>query len=328
MTNLTRSIIQKVKDELCVSEDLTSTELYDLLHKYRSSQHPDKFLDEQRKIDAEEKFKNLNTLLLELASQIEQEKQLKMPSEIIPFQKDYEIVKSKQLIINYESIIEDLQLSKRVAENEIKSLKKQILKLQGDKADEKAIDLVKHYKPSKRSLLSQGITFLLTFLIGVLSKIEEVAAIIAKFFPFDPSILNYIIFGVLVIIPLRFIKMYMEEGKIENVAKRIRTPLFINKFLINLTDKGIIDSFTEMNVYEFLSKELTPRSFFVRFWNSSIFNLYTETTIDSLKDIFIYNLLNKQLISISSAEQLDRKFRILRTIHYSSQNFDFDNIEF
>ena len=41
MTELTTSIIQKVKDELQTNEELSATELYDLLHKYRSSQHPD-----------------------------------------------------------------------------------------------------------------------------------------------------------------------------------------------------------------------------------------------------------------------------------------------
>jgi hypothetical protein len=122
MTELTTSIIQKVKDELQITEDLASTELYDLLHKYRSSQHPDKYLDDNRKKEAEEKFKNLNTLLLELSNLIEQEKQLKKPSEIIPYQKDYEIVKNKQQIINYESIIENLELTKRFNENEIKKL--------------------------------------------------------------------------------------------------------------------------------------------------------------------------------------------------------------
>ncbi len=328
MTGVTTSIVQKVKDELQVSDDLIPTELYDLLHKYRSSQHPDKFMDEERKKEAEEKFKRLNSLLLELANFIEQEKQQKKPSEIIPYQKDYEIVKTKQQIINYEATISDLQFINRMNEGEIKTLKRQILKLQGDKADEKTTDLIKHYKPSKRSLLSQGVTFLLTLTIGVLTKVEEVANILTKYFPFDPAYLNSIIFAVLVFIPVRFAKMYVEEGQIENTAKRIRTPLFINKFLNYLKNKGAKDTFTEMNVYDFLSSELAPKTFLTRFLQVNIFVFYNETTIDSLKDIFIYNLLNKQLISISSAEQLDRKFKILKTVHYTSTNFDLDELDF
>lgn len=328
MTELATSIIQKVKGELQIADDLSATELYDLLHKYRSSQHPDQFIDVKRKKEAEEKFKQLNILLLELANFIEQEKQQKKPSEIIPFQKDYEIVKSKQQLINHEETIKGLLSTKEVNEREIKTLKKQILKLQGNKADEKTTDLIKHYKPSKRSLLSQGITFLLTLTIGVLTKVEKAADILTKYFPFDPAYLNYIIFGILVFIPLRFLKSYLEEGQIENTAKRIRIPLFINKFLNYLTEKDIKDTFTEMNVYEFLILELAPRNFITKLLQTNIFNLYSETTIDSLKDIFIYNLLNKQLISISSAEQLDRKFKIAKTYPYSSPYFDIDELEF
>jgi len=325
MTVLSISIIQKVKDELQTTEDLSTTDFYDLLHKYRSSQHPDKFMDEARKKDAEEKFKRLNSLLLELANFIEQEKQQRKPSEIIPFQKDYEIVKSKQQLINYEEIISNLQFMEKMNKGEIQTLKKQILKLQGDKADEKTADLIKHYKPSKRSLLSQGITFLLTLTIGILTKVEDVASILTKYFPFNPAYLNYIIFGVLAFIPLRFLKKYFEEGQIENTAKRIRTPLFINKFLHYLTEKEVKDTFREMNVYEFLSLELAPNNFMTRLVKSNIYNLYNEATIDSLKDIFIYNLLNKQLISISSAEQLDRKFKIAKTTHYSSIDSNLDD---
>lgn len=45
MPDITPSIIQKVKDELNIQEELPPTELYDLLHRYRNSQHPDRFTD-------------------------------------------------------------------------------------------------------------------------------------------------------------------------------------------------------------------------------------------------------------------------------------------
>lgn len=310
-----------------VADELSATELYDLFHKYRSSQHPDKFIDEERKKEAEEKFKRLNSLLLELANIIEKEKLQSKPSEIIPFQKDYEIVKTIQQLINYEETINQFQLTNKVNEWEIKKLKNQIVKLQGTKADEKTTELITLYKPSKRSLWSQGISFLLTLTIGVLTKIEEVAVVLLKYFPFDPIYLNYIIFGILIFIPLRFLKSYSEEGQIEKTAKRIKTPLFIHKFLNYLIEKDIKDTFTEMNVFEFLSLELTPKNFISKFLKRYFYDFYTDTTIDGLKDIFIYNLLNKQLITISSAEQLDRKFKIVKTNHYSSPDFDFDDLD-
>lgn len=325
MKELATSIIQKVKDELQESGDLSATELYDLLHKYRSSVHPDRFMDEERKKDAEEKFKKLNSLLVELSNFIEQEKQQKKPSELIPYQKDYEIVKTKQQIIQYEELINRLEQDNKAYESEVKLLKKEMLKLLGDKVTEKTAELIKHYKPSKKNLVSQGVTFLITLMIGVLTKIEEVANILTKYFPFNPSYLNYLVFGVLVYIPIRFIKKYTEEAQIERTAKRIRTPLLLKQFIIYLSVRDKKDTFTEMNVYDFLSSELAPRNSIARFIRKNIYNLYNETTIDSLKDIFIYNLLNKQLITISNADQLDRRFNIVKTRRFNLTDFELDD---
>lgn len=326
MTEISLSIIQKVKDELNVNDDLTSTELYDLLHKHRSSQHPDKYFDDETKKDAEERFKNLNLLLLELSKLIEKEKQQKKPSEIVLFEKDYEIIKTKQIIINYEEEILILKRENSMHKRNIKSLNSQLLKLQGDKAEEKAKDLIQNYIPSKKSLISQGILFILTLIIAIISKIEDIADIMKKYFPFDQLYFNLLIFAILTIIPIRFILLSYEEKKIENMAKRIRTPLLINRFVQYLTHKEIKVSFTEMNVFDFLSVELAPNSFHRRIWYTKIFNLYSETTIDSLKVIFIYNLLNKQLITISGAEQLDRKFKMSNSNyppHYDLDDFTF-----
>ncbi|MBD1398491.1 hypothetical protein H9Q13_15065 [Pontibacter sp. JH31] len=328
MEELTTSIIQKVKDELKITEELSSTELYDMLHKYRSSQHPDKFLDKERKKAAEEKFKRLNSLLIELANLIEQEKQQKLPSEIIPYKKEYEIIKNKQQIINYEEIIAELRVKNEFNENHIANLQKDLLKIQGNKADEKASKLIELYKPSKKSLISQGITFVLTFVIGVFTKVEEVAAVIGKYFPFEPQLLNYAIFGILVFIPVRLFKMHLEESKIEDISKRIRTPYFINKFYKYLNNNDIDDNFTEMNVFDFLSNGLSPKNILSKFWNIHFLNIYNEPVIDSLKDIFIFNLLNKQLVTISSANNLDRRFKIAKTRHYTSADFDLDDIDF
>lgn len=328
MSEITISIIQKVKEELSISEDLESTELYNLLHKYRSSQHPDKFVNDERKKVAEEKFKKLNTLLLELANYIEQEKQQKKPSDILPFQKDYEIVKTKQQSIEYEEIIKSLKLKIEVKEINIKELKKEILKLRSEKVDEKTIELIKLYKPTKRNLYSLGISFLLTIIAGVLIRVDDIAQIINKYSPLDQKVFNYIIFIILIFIPLRYLKMLFEESQIEKASKKIKTPLFISKFVKYLDNKDSKDSFTEMDVYDYLYNSLYPKNIISRLFLSGIFNLYNETTIDSLKDIFIFNLINRQLISISSANKLDRRFKIINTTYYNNISFDLDDLSF
>lgn len=317
MTEISKSIIQKVKDELDVKEDLTSSELYDLLHKYRRTQHPDKYTDEKIKKVAEEKFKHLNTLLQELANHIELEKQQKKPSEIVPYVKDYEIVKTKQRNIWLEEEIERLELTISVNEIHLKELLKELKELLSEKVDEKTEQLIQHYKPTKRNLYSLGITFFLTFLTGVLTKIEEIAQFIFKYSPLNETILNYIIFAILLFVPIFYLKMVYEQKKIKKASELIKTPLLINEFLNFLQDKNIDKEFNEMNVYHFLYEKFIYKSKLLKFINSRIFHLYTETTIDGLKDIFIFNLLNKQLIKISQANNLDRNFQIIKEHRYS-----------
>lgn len=327
MNEITLSIIERVKAELKIEKDLTALELYMLLNEYRKTQHPDKFTSEESIKTAEETFKRLSPLLEELNGLIEIENQDRKPIEIIKTQKDYEIVRTNQQIINYEETIKQLKHTIELNESSNKSLKNQINKLQGEKTDQKINDLIKHYKPSKKSLLSHGITFFLTLIIATITKTDEVATIIMKYSPFDKIYLNYIFFCILVLTPLSIIKSFFEKEKIEKTANRIRTPKLINKFWISLSEKDSKETFTEMDVYEFINLELSPKYSFTEYFRKHIYDLYDEIVINTLKDIFIYNLLNKQLITISSAEKLDRKFKIVKSHSYFSTDFDIEELD-
>jgi hypothetical protein len=316
MPDITPSIIQKVKDELNIQDDLPPTELYNQLHKYRNLQHPDRFTDSDRKKEAEEKFKKLNTLLQELSNFVEQETLRKKPSDLILLEKDFDLVKVKQEGINLEEEISGLRNDLQYKDYEIEDLKKQLVSLRSEKLDEKMKDLAKLYKPASKSLLSFGVTFLFTLVVGILTRVEQVGQIISRYSPFDQRIINYAIFAILVYIPLRYLKMIVEENKIQRVARKLKTPLFIRKFIEFIEDKDIKDNFTEMNVYEFLSDQLVPKNNISKFILCNIICLYSDASIDGLKDIFIFNLLNKELIEISDAERLDRKFRILKGWRY------------
>jgi hypothetical protein len=322
MSNIEKNIIQKVKEELQVSEkeNLSSTELYDLLHKYRSTQHPDKYADDALKKIAEEKFKHLNELLLELSKHIEQEKQQQLPSEIVLHQKDYEIVKIKQQTVDYEKEVQSLKMTISREEDIIKNLQEEISQLQKEKINTETQDLIKLYKPSKKSIFSLGITFFLTIIIGVLSKVDEIAELIGKYFPFNIEVLNIIILIILIIIPLYYLKKRLDEDIIEKTAKIIITPIFISKFMKDLETKSGMgdretDSFKELDVCQYITQQL---SYGFKYSYSKLF-IYNAISINALKDIFIYNLLNKKLISISTADKLDRKFTISKP--YSRYGF-------
>lgn len=322
MTEITTSIIQKVKDELKITDELSSTELYDLLHKHRTNNHPDKFPNEEVKKEAEEKFKVVNSLLKELEIFIQKEALNKKPSELVIYQ-DYEIVKLKQANVILENQIASLNSTIESNERQIKNLTNAINKVRSTAVEEKTADLINLYKPSRQNLFSLGIGFFLTFIIGIITRIDEVAILIKKYSPLEPKIFNSIVFTLLVFIPLLYIKMIYEQSKVEYAAKRIKTPLLVNRFVEYLENAGTSDSFTEMQVYDFLYKELIPKNFLARYFFSKIIHIYSETTIDSLKDIFIYNLLNRQLINISIADKLDRKFKIVKSSYYYNYDVPF-----
>jgi len=319
MEELVVSVIQKVKDVLNIKEELSSEDLYDRLHDYRSTLHPDKFLSEDQKKVAEEKFKNLSLLLKELHNHIEFEILNKKPSELIPYKKEIELINTKQIAVNYEEKIQGLEKNIDQKDAEIKRLKKELKSIRSNKVDEKTQELIKHYQPSKGNLVKLGVAFALTLAIGVISRIDQIAKYLAKYSPVPAEFLNTAIFIIIVLIPFLFLKSYFEKQRVEFLAKKIRTPKFIQDFSYSVTS----DSFTELDVYNFLFRKLVPRNPMIRFLYSKIFILYSEPTIDSLKDIFISNLYNKQFIYISSTKMLDRMFKI----HNYSSIFQSDDDE-
>lgn len=313
---ITNSIIQEVKDELGITDDIPSTRLYDLLHKYRTSQHPDKFTDESLKEVAEEKFKKINSLLGKLSTHIELEKQQKPANELAIFQNDYEIIDLKQSTVHLEKEIERLNNEIKSNEYLIKRIRKENKRLKKDYVDKKTEELIKEYKPTKKSLLSLGIIFILTLITGVLTKVEEIANFIFKYSPFEESTLNFVIFSILIFVPVFYGKMLFEQKQIKKASKLIKTPKLTKEFLDYLTEKELEKDFNEYNVYDFLHSKFISKNIIVRFLKSKIFHLYDDNTIDDLKDLFVYNLLNKKLIVFSQADKLDRNFRIVTKYSY------------
>jgi len=289
--------------------------LYDLLYSYRNTVHPDNYNDDTLKNEAEEKFKEISKLLDQLSNFIEIERLRKNPSEIIPYQKDYENVRSKQDILLKEQEIEKLKLDIRLLKYRNRDLRKELKALGIEKLDEKTDELIALYKPTNKNLISLGISAFLFLISGILTNIENIAIQIAKYSPVSKEKINMVIFIIFVIILIVYLKKYFEEMYIQKISKKIRVPKFIKKFFDCLINNNISNEFSESDVYDFLSKELTPQKMMIKLL-TRIFAIYNDITIDVLKDLFIFNLLNKQLIEVSSAENLDRKFRIKKGFNY------------
>ncbi|TLX72386.1 hypothetical protein E9993_17770 [Labilibacter sediminis] len=312
MTQIDKSIIQKVKDAIQVDSELESNELYDLLFDYRNTQHPDRYNDDELKKTAENKFKELNNLLDELARHIELEKQQRKPSELIPYQKQYEVTKFKQSVIWQEEELEKLKEKIESKDLRIEKLEEIIVNLRENKSEDLTKELIESYKPSGRSKVYSGLTFLLIFVYGILTKSEDILGILKKYSPLDIEVLNTIVFSTFIFMIILFAKKYIEEKLIKSISKSIISPRIINQFKSKLPEKEENKSqfFSESLVYDFIIEKYESKNFIVRFILKRLFPIYSEISLINLKDIFVYNLLNKQLIEIYNSKELDRWFRV------------------
>ncbi|MCL2289084.1 MAG: hypothetical protein FWC34_00035 [Bacteroidetes bacterium] len=326
MNKLDKNATEKAKEILEIStNDISTDELYDKLYEYRISQHPDKYQVEEAKKVAEENFKKAGNILEILKKDIELQLVNSKPSEIVPFQKIYDNIQLKQNTVELQNEIQSLKTTLDLQKYEIKDLKKELKSLRSEKLNEKKDELKEQYTPSKKGFLSNGIVFILTFIAVIFTKIEDVASILTKYSPIPDNVFNYILFGILVFIPLRFIYLFSKQFCVNKIVQLIITPPVIQQFVEYLKSENKADNFSEINVYNFIINIQYPKNKAVRFFSNLLFGIQSHNVLNQLKDIFIYNLLSKQLIEISNANNLDRNFRIVKgySYHISLDDIDF-----
>lgn len=313
MNQLDLSIIEKVKSILGVDETFSSMEFYDKLWSLRNNYHPDRFFEKDLKKKAEEKFKEIGLLLNQLSIFINNEKLTKKYSDIMPYEREFEIIKSRQEIIRKEDKINNLTTENERLQKMTKNLESELSELRSKKIEEKEKELISLYKPSRKNIISVGITFFLTAMASILLKIEDVAKIVAKYSPLKEDILNAIIFTIFLVTIFYCFKRYLEGKFINIVAKKVGTASCIREFADHLARKEKKDYFSEFDVYTFLEIRLVPKSKPKKFFFTIILNIYNEATLDSLKDIFIYNLFCKSLIYLYDANNLERYLRVKKS---------------
>lgn len=317
MSEINKDLKTKIKELLQITDDKPSWELYEMLYEFRTSMHPDKYLDELVKKTVEEKFKEANQLLQELSTHIEQEK-ISNPSGLVPYKADLHLVKSRQETLNLEAKNEHLKSELFIERFTNENLKKEVAQMKSSIIDSKTEELIKHYEPSKDTFLRYTITFVLTAVIGVLTQVEKITQLLSKYSPLKPDTLKIFLFVILVLVPVKYLADLYVVKKVEFLAKKVKTPAFANKFMAYLENNNSEDTFSEYMVYDFLTKTIIPKFYVKKVIFQNILPLYVDPTIDSLKDIFIYNLLKKQFITITSARNLDRTFKIQ---NYKKHNF-------
>ena len=304
MTNnaIELSITQVVKNYLSIEDDVEPTKLYDLLFNYRNSFHPDKYPDSKKK-EVEVKFKESNELLSKLGIFTKEAKLEKKGSEILKVQDDFKIFEYQNTVIEKDEIIYELYEKINVLNKENDKLKSEINIMKSDKVNEKSLELISKYEPKKSNYIKWGITVILSILLIVFSKVDDIAKILKNYWFFGETKFNYFILFIFLITLIFILKKYFELNKIKYLSNLVCTTSFI-KGIPNYYD------FNEDVIFEYIRNNLIPKKIIKKFIFTKIFKIYDENTIESLKNIFIYNLLSKDLISISNPSRLVRTFTI------------------
>jgi hypothetical protein len=307
MNDLQISIIQEVKNFLDIKDIEDPMELQKILYDYRNSVHPDKIQNEELKEDAEEQFKISNDLFQKLWRYIQEAKKLKKKSDLILYKNDYELLDIKQNLIMKDDKIKNLKDKINDNMNEIADLKTQIDKLKKETLDEETDRLVALYKPSTGSLVTWGITFILSVLIVLLSKIDQIADILKSYPIFEQLLLNYLMWMTFAIITFWIIIKYFKKNIFINLSYKVKGINFIKKY--STSQYADYWDIKETKIFNGIQDQLVPKNRFAKFFTTKIFKIYDDNSLEVLKNIFIYNLINKGFLKIANTDKLDRIFK-------------------
>ena len=330
MSNIQTSIIEKVKIELNITENIDAFGLYDILFKARNISHPD-LVEPELKKESTERFKKLNELLQELKLHLDGLKLTKSHQELVLFQNNYESIIDKSKILVLEKEKENLVLKLSDKNIEIERLKKIITKEQEDKSEKLNTQLKNIYEPKNSSFLVLGISAFLLLFINIITQITDLKESLIKLIPINITYLNYVLFGLLVFIGLKLYFKNWKLKKIKNIAEILKSSKMISDFF-RYNGKKHDDYhqkkyFMESDLENFINNKFSNQKYYgyeYRYRKNknsikdklkrpfvkikSLLSINDQRSLNYLKDIFIYNLLSKGYIQFGKTDNLDREF--------------------
>lgn len=330
MNDIQISIIEKVKTELKITEEIDAFGLYEILYKARNITYPD-LVEPKLQEEANTRFIKLNALLDELKTYLDGLKLSKSPKDLIVYEKNYQSIIDKSLILNLENKNKMLEYSISSKEIEIERLKRIITKSQEDKSEELNSELKNLYEPKNSSFLVLGISTFLLLFINIISQIKTLKESIIELIPFNIVYLNYALFGLLILIGFKLYFKNWKLKKIKNIAEILKSSKTISDFF-KYKGKEHDDYFKrkyflESDLENFINTKFSKEKYqgyeytyrgnkslikynFKRLEGNfkSLFTINDQKSLNYLRDIFIYNLLIKGHIKFGKTINLDREF--------------------
>ena len=316
MSEITTSIISKVKAELKITEEIDVFELHKQLYIARNNSHPDLFEDEFKN-KATEKFKTLNKLYSELKTHIQGLRLDQSPTELAIYEKSFETVIDKSRIIELESENKRLESTIKSKEYQIDNLKKEVQKLNEAKNEKLNKELVNIYQPKTKNFLVLGISALLILVINILAQITSLKTSISEIFPFAIQYLNYTLFGLLLFLIFRLLSKNWKFKRIQKIAEELKSSSAINSFYQEHRKEkehyySKTEYFLESDIEQFIKWRFLRSKYkkSLMYYIEKLYRINDLKSLNYLKDIFIYNLITKGYIRIGSSKKMDREFMI------------------
>lgn len=310
-----KSIIEKVKEFIGISEFSNLTDLYKQLESCRSRYHPDHFVDEESKKQAEEKFKIGTQLITDLNSYINHMKVQNTDKEIMVIsENDFQLMNTQQKVIERENKIYNLEEEIKKYRQIIKELIIQNKNLSKTNKDYNYEEIEKLYKNNGKLKVNMGLQILFSFIYSVIVNLDIISQKIIKYIPFNQNILNVIILATFTVSFIYSLRQLIKNKIIEKNSQKIETTSFIMKFTSEkkLDDINLGHKVTDSEIFEFIKRQFCSSKKIFRIVDK-IIGAKEDIIIEQYKNIFIYNLLEKQLIQVSKAKSLDREFYIYGT---------------
>lgn len=320
------SLLSKVRAFLGVEDSSSPAQLFSLLRDYRNQFHPDRFQDDERRKLAEAKFKEAQGLMSALTQFIQDRALSSTPTELALYEPQInhiflmrevdslksEITDLKNELENKNSINENLNYELEQEKDKTSKLEKQLNDRLQEHLKAEAQEIETLYKPTLQTFASTGIIVLITTVVGILYKMEEVATFLQKYSPVEGPYIKSSLFLLSALLISYTAKRLFENHLLRNRAREISSPHFCKQFIAHLgTLRSIhpdkVNSFTEDEAFQFIrGKE--------RWWEKTLavlgFGIFQVETVNRLTDYLLATLLAKKLIVVADAELLDRSFII------------------
>jgi hypothetical protein len=308
---LQKTLPERAKEFLQVDGEHSLFELADLLRQYRTEIHPDRFQDAELKKQADERFKNVQTLLGELERQMEVERINQKPADLAIYKPLYDTAKIQSELDKTKMELEDAKNELASARESRDALSNQLQSKKDDSLNNEIEHLQSLYRPSTRKYASIGLAILLSGALGVMSQMEKVSGVLEKYSPFGKQYISTGLFICLVLFLAAMLQKMWEREYIKRKSEEVCSPKCASEFMEYLDKRTTSlhgqSIFSEVDAFDFIAGDNQRLKRFIAYFG---FQIFRRDTTNRLKDIFIHSLLNKRLVEFSKAEKLQRHFKI------------------